>query len=276
MQFWCSAAGDVAWSWAWRPYLGVWLLTLILAVVYFRYIRRADSPDARQTIFFAAGLFCLWLALDWPLGALGAGYLASVHVLQYLLIALVAPPLLLLGMPAGTFNRVERHPRLMSQLRNVTQPLVAFFIFNVVISIVHWPSLVDFFMSSQFGAFLLDITWLLVGLIFWWPVISPVPEWPGFTYLWKIAYLALNGILIRPVFLLLLFSKFPVYATYELAPPIGHITALSDQQLAAGVMKLGTAWIMVVAMAFVFHSWVEWTRTRERNTPPGGLRDGPR
>lgn len=120
-------------------------------------------------------------------------------------------------------------------------------------------------MSSQLGAFALDMTWLLVGLMFWWPVISPVPERPGFTHLWKLAYLGLNGILIRPVFLLLMFSKFPAYATYELAPPIGGTTALSDQQLAAGIMKLGTAWIMVTVMAFVFHAWVRSSEEKPEN-----------
>jgi cytochrome c oxidase assembly factor CtaG len=62
--------------------------------------------------------------------------------------------------------------------------------------------------------------------------------------------------MIRPAFFILLFSKFPAYATYELAPPIGSTSAVSDQQLAAGLMKLGSAWAMVVAMAFVFASWV--------------------
>jgi putative membrane protein len=243
------------------------LLIIVLAVSYFQIIRRLDSRDRRRTLFFAAGLISLWLALDWPLGALGAGYLASVHIVQYLLIAVVAPPLLLSGLPRQTFDDLNRHPRVMAMLRYVAQPLIAFFIFNVVISVVHWPSLVDLFMSSQLGAFALDMTWLVVGLIFWWPVISPVPEQPGFTHLWKLAYLGLNGILIRPAFLFLMFSKFPAYATYELAPPIGRMTALSDQQLAAGIMKLGTAWIMVTAMAFVFRDWVSSSLDRRAPEP---------
>jgi putative membrane protein len=264
MQWWCSSAQGAAWSWTWQAYPGVWLFVILLASTYALRLRRLDPPPAveglrarkHQVIFFSAGLVALWLALDWPLGPLGSGYLASVHMVRYLLIALVAPPLLLLGIPDEGFESLKRRPRLLTALQNVTQPLVAFFVFNVVISIAHWPSLVDWLMATQIGSFVLDITWLVAGLVFWWPVVSPVPAWPTFTHVWKLAYLGLNGIMIRPAFFILLFSKFPAYATYELAPPIGSTSAVSDQQLAAGLMKLGSAWTMVVAMAFVFASWV--------------------
>jgi putative membrane protein len=264
MQWWCASSQGVAWSWSWQPYAGVWLFIILIALAYWLTLRRAGpaveptEKDVRgqKIALFAAGLVSLWLALDWPLGPLGSGYLASVHMVRYLLIALIAPPLLLLGLPQQTFSQIGHHPRILAFLRNTTQPLIAFFIFNVAISVTHWPSIVDRLMVTQVGSFLLDIAWLTAGLIFWWPVVSPVPEWPGFTHVWKLAYLGLNGIIVRPVFFILLFSKFPAYATYELAPPIGSTSAMSDQQLAAGVMKLGTAWTMIVAIGFVFFSWV--------------------
>ena len=264
MQWWCSSSQGVAWSWTWQAYPGVWLFIALIALVYGLHIRRTgvvhtagEQPHrSQQVAFFAAGLVSLWVALDWPLGPLGSGYLASVHMVRYLLIALVAPPLLLLGVPAESFAKLRVHPRLVAVLQDVTQPLVAFFIFNVVISITHWPSLVDWLMATQLGSFVLDIAWLAAGLVFWWPLVSPVPEWPRFTHVWKLGYLGLNGIIIRPAFFILLFSKFPAYATYELAPPIAGTSPVSDQQLAAGIMKLGTAWAMVVAMGFVFAGWV--------------------
>lgn len=263
MRFWCSAQ-TVAWSWAWQPYLGVWLLVLLLGLAYYglrsRFPPTADAGEAgeraRRGRYFAVGLLCLWIALDWPVGALGAGYLASVHMLQYLLIALVAPALMLLGLPREVFARLGERKELIERMRLLVHPVVAFFIFNVIISITHWPEVVDLFMTSQLGSFVIDISWLAVGFIFWWSVIAPVPDWPRFRPLFKMGYLGLNGIMIRPPFLILLFSKYPAYASYELAPPIAGIDPLGDQQFAAGVMKLGTAWIMVVAMAFVFFTWV--------------------
>jgi len=101
MQWWCAAtAAD--WSWTWRPYPGVWLVIGLIAVAYrgalIRARRHATVPS-RHPVYFAIGLACLWATLDWPIGALGAGYLLSVHTLQYIVMTLVAMPLLLA--PAG-------------------------------------------------------------------------------------------------------------------------------------------------------------------------------
>ncbi|UCC83237.1 MAG: cytochrome c oxidase assembly protein [Gemmatimonadota bacterium] len=263
MRLWCTSSQGVAWDWTWQPYVGVWLFILLIAVAYWLHLRRFE-PSAwedctqrrRHIVFFALGLFLLWLALDWPIAPLGMGYLASVHMVQYMLIALIAPPLLLLGFPAASYEKLSDRPRALATLRNTTQPLVAFLIFNVIITVTHWPALVDPFMSSQLGTFALDMAWLVAGLVFWWPLIAAVPAWPRFLPLFQLAYLGLNGIIIRPPFFILLFSKYPAYATYELAPPIPGTSALSDQQLAAGIMKLGTAAVMVVAMVFVFGEWV--------------------
>lgn len=82
-----------------------------MAIAYFLHLRRLDGSDrGRHAASFSSGLLVLWAALDWPLGPLGASYLASVHVLQFLLIALVAPPLLLAGLPRATFAALQRRP----------------------------------------------------------------------------------------------------------------------------------------------------------------------
>ena len=100
MRLWCTSSQGIAWDWAWQPYAGVCAFLLVLAVAYWLHLRRLDpsalqdrSEKRRRIVFFALGLFSLWLALDWPIAPLGMGYLASVHMVQYMLIALIAPPL---------------------------------------------------------------------------------------------------------------------------------------------------------------------------------------
>ena len=71
----------------------------------------------------------------------------------------------------------------------------------------------------------------------------------------QIVYLGLNTVLVRPPFVILLYSKFPAYAVYELAPPIAGTSPLDDQQLAGVIMKVGSAWIMLAAMTLLFVTW---------------------
>ena len=261
MRWWCSSQSG-AWEWTWRPYPGVWLFVGVLAVAYVLQLRRHAAMDRRLHGWsFAGGLLVLWAALDWPLGALGASYLASVHVLQFLLVALVAPPLLLAGVPRAVYGTLRNRPGLYRFLETATQPLVAFCAFNVVMTVSHWPSVVDVLMTSQVGAFTIDIAWLASGLAFWWPVVAPVPERPKFPFMLRTGYHGLNGLLIRPPSVIMLYAKFPVYALYELAPPIPGTSAIDDQQLAGVVMKVGSAWIMMVGIGVLFYLWY---RARER------------
>jgi cytochrome c oxidase assembly factor CtaG len=260
MRWWCSSQ-SVAWEWTWRPYLGVWILLLALGILYAWNVHRVGAADRGRALLFAAGLVMLWAALDWPLGPLGASYLASVHVLQFLLIALVAPPFLLAGVPPALFHRLHDKPGLFRFIEHVTHPVVAFLIFNSVMTLGHWPSVVDTLMVSQLGSFALDITWLAGGVIFWWPVAAPVPARPKFSIMLQIAYLAANGLLLRPPSVIMLYAKFPVYALYELAPPIPGTSAIDDQQLAGVVMKVGSAWIMMAGVAVLFLLWYRQVRS---------------
>src|SRR5690606_16507244 len=106
VQWWCAALGE-AWEWTWRPYPGVWAFLALLVAAYVLLLRGSPAPpgDTRdrgtRAAVFGAAVAGLWLVLDWPVGALGAGYLASVHMLQFLVMVLVAPPLLLCGLAVG-------------------------------------------------------------------------------------------------------------------------------------------------------------------------------
>lgn len=263
MQWWCSAQ-SVAWEWSWRAYPGVWLFVLLLALAYWMLWRRGQradgAPGAARAWWGASGLLCVWLALDWPLGALGAGYLASAHMVQFLLIALVAPPLILYGIPPDAYGEIERRPGLLSGLRFLTHPLMAIVFFNVVLLSTHWPDVVDNLMAKQLGSFGLDMAWLAAGLVLWWPLVAPVPARPGFGYMYKVGYLILATILNTPAFALLTFSELPLYATYELAPPVAGISTRVDQQVAGLLMKIGGAGIFWTAITVLF---VRWYRSEE-------------
>lgn len=259
LQWWCFAQQD-AWSWAWRPIVGVWLVIALLAWSYRRLVSRGGQGAEPEPVgrwrkaSVASALFLLWAALDWPLGPLGASYLASVHMAQFLAVGVAAPALLLLSLPRTVFEGLREWPRVLALLEDVTQPVAAFFIFNIAMTVSHWPGIVDTLMPTQAGSFLIDAVWFIAGLVFWWPVVAPVPDRTGFHPLGKIAYLALNAFLIRPPFAMMIFSGHPIYSIYELAPPVAS-NALYDQHLAAAIMQIGLAWMMFVGVLIVFQRW---------------------
>ncbi len=262
MQWWCSAQAT-AWDWTWQAYPGVWLFIGLLGGGFLLIVRSADretpagstSPERlRSRAWFAAGLGVLWIALDWPVGALGAGYLASVHMLQFLLITLLVPALMLLGIPAAAYRRLGQS-RAIRPLRLVTHPLVAFGVFGFVVFYTHVPAVVDGWMSSQIGSFGIDMLWLLGGLVFWWPVIVPVPERPRFPAPVKMGYLFLATVLNTLPYAFLTFGELPFYGIYELAPPITGISTREDQQIAGLLMKMGGGIILWTAITVLFFRW---------------------
>ncbi len=277
MQFWCSALKE-PWSWAWRPYVGVWILCLGLLTAYAVAVRRRRhtnpaEPDAgKRALWFALGVLAIWVASDWPVGLLGSSYLSSVHMAQYMLYTLAAAPLLILGVPEWMARRLLGKLRLYRTVRFLARPLVAAVLFNVILIATNVPLVVDALRASQVGSFGLDMTWLLSGFILWMPICCAIPEISGRSYPVKMVYLFLAAATVPMVpggFLT--FADHPLYATYELAPRVMGFSALNDQQLAGAFMKVGNIPVIWSVIAVMFVRW--WKQ--ERASDEAELKDRP-
>jgi putative membrane protein len=280
MTWWCSATGAL-WTWSWRAYPGVWLLLALLGVWYLRAVRRAGgqaggrsdgfAASGRLTAWFASGVLCIWLALDWPIGALGAGYLVSAHTVSYILLALVAPPCIILGIPQDVqLGAIHSRP-LGPLLRLASRPWFAYAMFNLVLYATHVPTIVDSLMSSQIGAFTIDLSWLIAGLTLWWPLMAPT-ELIAIRRPMKMAYLFASTLppIIPSAFLT--FAEYPLYATYELAPRVYPIlTAQQDQQIGGLLMKLVGDLPVWFAFGVIFFRWARDSTTTPPPVHPGSL-----
>ena len=256
MQFWCSASSK-AWEWSWTAYPGVWMLVALVAFAELR-LTRGAAVTSRQRAFGWAGVLVIWLALDWPLGPLGAGYLASAHAFQFLLVALVAPPLLLLGARNGLAAWWARGASVGLTGRTIatlTKPLVAAVVFNLFTISTHVPAVVDAWMPTQLGAFGIDALWLVGGVLFWWPMIVPVPVRPWFGGGAKLLYLFLGTVVHTGIAIAMLMRDFPMYRIYELAPPMSGLSAMDDMRIAGGIMELAGSAIILGIMTVIFFRW---------------------
>jgi len=255
MTWWCSARG-LPWDGQWQAYPGVWVFVILVAALFWFLRPRSSDGAWWRRVSILAGLVLLWITLDWPIGPLGAGYLVSVHSAQFLMLAMVVPPLLLIGVDRGRVAAVlqERH-RLQRFVEAATRPLFAIVTFAVTMVLTHLPRVVDALMASQLGAFALDVAWFGAGLLFWWPVIVHVPERAHFPPLMQMLYLFFGTQPHLYIAMWLLGADFPAYATYELAPRVSALTAITDQQIAGAVMLGFGATYILGAITVLFFRW---------------------
>lgn len=227
---------------------------------------RHPAITPKQKLCYAAGVFFLWLASDWPLHDLSEDYLYSVHMIQHLLITFVVPPLLLMSVPEalarvvfGTDNKV---------LRRLTHPVVAGVSFNMAVALTHLPWVVN--TAADNGAFHYVVHTVLFGLalLMWMPVCGPLREFrlglPG-----QMVYLFAMSILPTVPAGFLTFAESPIYEAYTGA---FGIEPDSDQQAAGLIMKIVGGFYLWVIIAVLFFKWSaqqESDNVRVRRAPGG-------
>ena len=229
---------------AWHTHPSVWLVLGASAVAYLVAVRRhrvvAGEPHdrRRRTTLFSIGMACLWLGADWPVHDLAEGYLYSVHMAQHLLFTLVAPPLLIAGMPAWMWRDILRPRWLFVAFRFLTRPVVALILFNGLLLFTHWPEVVDASVRSELTHFTLHV--LLVGsaIVMWWPVMSPLVELPAALPPAQMMYLFAQSLAPTIPASFLTFGHTLLYPVYGTFPRIWGISALNDQLIAGLEMKL--------------------------------------
>lgn len=259
MTWWCSAS-KVPWDWSPRAYPGVWLAMAAL-LGWYLLARRSVSPeeraadDRRRPVAFVAGWLVLWLASDWPLGTLGSGYLASAHMVQFLLYTQVAAPLLVLGFSEPMLRRLLARTRTTGVVRTLARPVTAVVVFNVVLVSTHAPVTVDALRTSQAGSFVLDALWLGAGVLLWLPICGTLSELrPSYPLRAVVLFLGVGVIPMIPGGFLT-FADHPLYGIYELAPRVGGFDAASDQQLAGALMKVGSVPLVWPVIGVLFAKW---------------------
>jgi len=92
----------------WRLLTTTWFLEPSIlcgcAALLVAYAYLARPRTAGRSALYASGVLVLLLSLISPIDTLGDGYLFSAHMLQYQQQVLIAPPLLLLGIPPTTWT----------------------------------------------------------------------------------------------------------------------------------------------------------------------------
>lgn len=256
-------AAHLGWGdWTWEPTVLVGLAAL--AAVYALAWRRGrlldsddvspwfGSPRTRRT-YFATGVIVGLIALCSPIDTGGDRYLFALHMAQHLLLMMVAPPLCLLGV-VGLRSLQGPPGRWVRTWSRVTHPWVATVAFSSVLLVWHIPALYDATLTTEPIHVLEHISFIAVGVIFWWPIVDPqrgAREHPVGAFN-KIAMLVASGI--PPTILGLIFTvaTHPFYDFYARAPRLWGLSAVTDQQFAGVVMFGAGNLIYFVAVVLIF------------------------
>ncbi|MGH3041466.1 MAG: cytochrome c oxidase assembly protein, partial [Gaiellaceae bacterium] len=239
-------------------------LFLALAVVagwlYWRAARR-ERPPAWRIALFSHGLLLVAGALNSPLETLAAHYLLLMHLLQNVMIADWAPPLLVLGLtPAMREGVVRAGGRTLVLL---TRPRIALPVWLAGWYLIH---LAAFYDAALENPWLLNVEHLIlvaIGLVFWWPVLSDTPHPTPTTV--RIAYLGAAFVASSVLGLAFTFSNTPFYGFYEDAPRLWGLSPIKDQNLGGVLMTGEQALVFLAAITAMVLRLLKEEEARERD-----------
>jgi putative copper resistance protein D len=224
----------------------------------------ANPVPVRRSVAFAAGLTALAFALLSGIDRYDTT-LFSVHMVQHVLLTLVAAPLIALAAPITLVLRLVSPatrrrwilPILHSRLMRVFAfPVVAWVIFAVVMWVSHFSPLFDAALEDPLIHDLEHALFLGSALLFWWPAVALDPASRRMPHPARVMYVFLQmtqNTLLAVVLLNVGAVLYPHYATIVRA---WGPSALEDQGTAAGIMWLAGDAIFLVAILAIVAGWM--------------------
>lgn len=263
-----TAAAAVESPWVWEARPDVWLLIAGLAVAYWWSVTRLrlrlpeppPMPTRNVQVRFAAGLTVLWFAVDWPMDRLGDDYLFSVHVAQFLLITMVAAPLLVLGVPVW-LQAIALGPA-VGIVRRLSRGPIALGLFQLVLVGTHFPIVVASYTSNSVVHFSLHALWVVTACVFWLPIVGAEPVAVRLRPPLQVMYLIAATVVPTVPAGFLTWTETALYPSYTTAPRVWGLSPVQDMQLAGAIMKLGGGFILWAVILWVFATWA----TKESRT----------
>jgi cytochrome c oxidase assembly factor CtaG len=270
-----AAATPGFWDWSFNPPL---VLVASLAILYWVGSRRTVTPrrtrrEQRGRSFCVyASLVVLAIGLSSPLDLLSE-QLFWAHMVQHVLLLVVAPPLMIMGRPwvrlwrslalrtRRTLGRSlsvgERMAPVRSTIRTLGSPLPSFLLFSVVLVVWHVPFMFDATLRSETLHALEHTLFFGTALMFWKQVIYSPPLHARLNSAQRVAYVVGAMIVSWALAVVLAASPHPLYSVYahEATRP-GGISALADQQIAAGIMWVPGSITFVIVIFVYVHRWL--------------------
>jgi len=279
----------------WSPILFTFLLGITLLYLYITgpgrsRVTNSEPVPLNKKIWFVSGMITLYVALGSPFDILGH-FMFTFHMISMALAFIVAPPMLLGGMPEWLLAPIGKIPGI-HRLKFALNPFVTLVLFNFSFSIYHVPRVLDFVMTNNALHYTYYVWLLITASLMWFPVICPVKAFDTLQGFKKMGYIFANSLGLMPACALIIFAPSPMYGTYtspelwaivmslcipqgasaasllEMFPAgaqaIGWMEPLEDQQLGGVIMKLIQEVIYGSILIYVFRQWFRRENPKDR------------
>jgi putative membrane protein len=259
------AALDTSWTFA--PLV---LLALVAYVVVYgaRWRTARAQGGARaaggwRAASWGFGVLMLVLALISPIDRLGE-QMASWHMVQHLLIADLAPILLILGLTKWILRPATRRiHRIERAAGPFGHPVFGVVAYVLAMWLWHVPALYDAALRHPAVHSLEHTTFFAAGLLYWWHLLSPIRSRLRMPGLGPVAYMASTKLLVGFLGIVLAFSN-TVFYDYAWTGHRMGMTPLEDQNVAGLFMALEQSIVMGIALAWLFFRMLAESEAEEQ------------
>lgn len=221
------------------------VLCAVAVVAYARALRRTPV-DRRRVVVFGLGIALVAVALNSPLETIARDYLLMIHLLQNVMIADWAPPLLILGLTPAMRSAIARKGG--RTLHVLTRPRVTLPVWLLVWYAVHLGAFYDWALRNPWALNVEHALLIGAGLVFWWPVLAR--EQGRLSSAMCLAYLGAAFVVSAFLGLALMFSTTPFYDYYRDVPRLWGLSPARDQNLGGLLMNVEQTLVFFAAMGW--------------------------
>lgn len=281
-----QADPDTWWrAWNWDPLV---MLSLgLLAGVYCRglarlwmHVGRSQKVTALRAASYLGALLVIFVALISPLDALSE-QLSSLHMVQHMLLMIVAAPLLVIGSPALVLawglpeiwsRSTGSLARFLFRLPNVSvlwQPLLLWVLFAATLWAWHHPVLYQIALRDSLTHDAQHLSFFVVACLFWRAGLDPLSS-RRIRPLAAVPYFFATSLHASVLGVFLALSPRVWYSDYASRTSAWGLMPLEDQQLAGFIMWMPACLVFPIMAATRLGSWLArapaMTRNRKRLT----------
>lgn len=245
------------------------LIAVLLLIIH----SRLNRGISRKSWYYLSGILLFLSVTVTPIDHLGHHYLFSAHMIQHIVILLMVPPLLLLGTDEIILSQVNLSNGMRKALNTLVNPVVAWLLGMGTMWFWHIPSVFVSMKDSHFIHILHLISLLVFGIIFIWPVFSPLTR-KRLSPLSSVLYLftACVGCTLLGIFLTFSDKLYYIQAFRYESMITGQnrlwwqLPPVIDQQVAGLIMWVPACFIYITNSMVILARWMKAGEVHDYNT----------